>query len=154
MALNSGVRGTISPRISRLELSKAESVLPPVWAGFLTMLIVGPWLGSGYVFGTDWPGQRRFDLPTDLSSTAPLEAALAAVSRVVAGEWTGKLLVLGMLFVAALMAFRAAPVDGFVARAMASTLFVFNPFVFGRLRAMRYCPGLRFRSASYSGGPA
>ncbi len=106
---------------------------PVLWAIFLTLLVAAPWLPAGYIFGTDWPGPRRFDFPTVLSSSAPLETMLAAVSRVANGELTGKLFVFGLLFAAALMAFRAAPVDGFVPRAVASTLYVFNPFVFGRL---------------------
>ena len=98
------------------------------------MLVASPWLAGGYIFGTDWPGPRRFDFPTYLSSSAPIEVVLAGISRVITGEWTGKLFVLGILFLAALMAFRAAPIDGFVPRAIVSTIFVFNPFVFGRLQ--------------------
>jgi hypothetical protein len=63
-----------------------------------------------------------------------LQVALAAVSTVASGEWTGKLLVLGMLFVAALTSFRAAPTDGAVGRAVASVVYVVNPFVYGRLQ--------------------
>jgi hypothetical protein len=107
--------------------------LPAIWAGFLTLLIAAPWLRGGYIFGTDWTGPRRFDFPTGLYSSAPLEAVLAAVSRVVSAEWTGKLFVLFLLFTAALMAYRAAPAAGFVPRAAASTVYLFNPFVFGRL---------------------
>jgi hypothetical protein len=127
------VRAVISERASGLDLRWVMPGLPAIWAGFLTLLIAGPWLGGGYIFGTDWPGPRRFDYPTNLSSSAPLEALLAAASRVVSGEWTGKVFVLALLFGAALFAFRAAPVDGFVPRAVASTVYVFNPFVFGRL---------------------
>jgi hypothetical protein len=133
MASHSAVRAVISERASGLGLGREMPGLPAIWAGFLTLLIAGPWLGSGYIFGTDWPGPRRFDFPTDLSSPAPLEAALATASRVVSGEWTGKVFALAVLFGAALFAFRAAPADGFVPRAVASIVFVFNPFVFGRL---------------------
>jgi hypothetical protein len=133
MASDSVVRALISGRQSGFDLGKVVPALPAVWAGFLTLLVSGPWLGSGYIFGTDWPGPRRFDFPNELSSSAPLEAALASVSRVAGGEWTGKLFVLALLFGAVLFAFRAAPADGFVPRAVASTAYVFNPFVFGRL---------------------
>jgi hypothetical protein len=132
MASDSVVLVVISQRALGLDM-RAINGLPAIWAGFLALLIAGPWLGSGYIFGTDWPGPRRFDFPTDLSSPAPLEAALAAASRVVSGEWTGKVFALAVLFGAALFAFRAAPADGFVPRAVASIVFVFNPFVFGRL---------------------
>jgi hypothetical protein len=104
-----------------------------VGAIVLTLLIAGPWLETGFIFGTDWPAPRRFDFPTVLSNSAPLDTLLAVVSRLTTGELTGKLFVFGFLFTAALVAFRAAPIDGFVPRAVASTIYVFNPFVFGRL---------------------
>jgi hypothetical protein len=72
-------------------------------------------------------------LPTDPISDAPLEAILAAASSAIGGEVTGKLLVLGCLFGAAMLAYRAVPVRGFVPRAVAATVYVVNPFVFGRL---------------------
>ncbi len=115
------------------DLKRATNAVPEIWAGFVTILVAGPWLAGGYIFGTDWPGPRHFDLPSDLSSSAPAEAALAAVSKVISGEWTGKVFVVGLLFVAALTAYRAVPTNGFVPRAIASTVFVVNPFVFGRL---------------------
>ena len=107
--------------------------LPILWAAFLTILIAGPWHSSGYIFGTDWPGPRRFDFPTEFSSSAPLQAALAAVSRILSSEVTGKLFVFGVLFVAAVTAYRAIPTEGFVPRATASIVYVVNPFVYGRL---------------------
>jgi len=107
--------------------------LPIGWAAFLTFLIAGPWLAPGYIFGTDWPGPRRFDFPQDLSSSALLQAALAIVSRLLSSEVTGKVLILTLLFVAALTAYRAVPSGGFIPRAAASVVYLFNPFVFGRL---------------------
>jgi hypothetical protein len=58
---------------------------------------------------------------------------MAAVSRMISAEATGKLFVFAILLVAALAAYYAVPVDGFVARAAGSAVFVFNPFVFGRV---------------------
>src|SRR5438445_3478878 len=131
--VKSVVRDSTSARASAFDFGRALLALPAVWAGALVLLVAGPWLGSGYIFGTDWPGQRRFDFQIELSSSAPAQAVLAAASRVISSEWTGKLLVLGLLFVAALMAFRAAPTDAFVPRAVASAVYLFTPFVFGRL---------------------
>lgn len=102
-------------------------------AGFLTCLVAAPWLSSGYLFGTDWPGPRRFDFPTDLSSTAVLRAALAALSLVLGAEATGKVFIFAVLFVAALTSYLAVPNGGFVARAAAASVFLLNPFVYGRL---------------------
>jgi hypothetical protein len=59
--------------------------------------------------------------------------ALGAGTRVAGGEATGKLLVLGSLFAAAALAYRALPEGGFMPRAVAATIYVVNPFVYGRL---------------------
>src|SRR5207244_7668105 len=102
-------------------------------AGFLTLLIAAPWLVPGYIFGTDWPGPRHFDFPNTISSSVLLQIAIAAFAKVLSSEIIGKLLIVGGLFVAALAAFRAVPVEGFVARAAAATIYICNPFVYGRL---------------------
>src|SRR5207249_1585739 len=84
-------------------------------------------------FGTDWPGPRRIDFPTTLSSLAPPQVVLAATSRVVSAELTTKLVVCAVLFSAAVTAYRALPLGGFAPRAVASLVYVMNPFVYGRL---------------------
>lgn len=99
----------------------------------LAALIALPWLEPGYLFGTDWPGPRRFPLPSGLSSSAPLQALLAGVSWVVGPEATGKILVFALLGAAGVGASRAVPSAGLAGRVAAATLFVTNPFVFGRL---------------------
>jgi hypothetical protein len=104
-----------------------------LWAVLLTLLIAGPWLLPGYVFGTDWPGPRRFSLPTEVSSARLLHGLLAVVSGIVSAEVTTKLVILVVLFAAALGAFRALPVGDFVPRAIASVVYVVNPFVYGRI---------------------
>jgi hypothetical protein len=133
MALIGPVRGRPLRRESPLKNGATLVGLPVLWSICATILIAGPWLRPGYLFGTDWPGPRRFDFPSVLSSSAPLEAILAGVSRIASGEVTGKALVIAIVFAAALTAFRAAPADSFLPRAVASTVYVFNPFVFGRL---------------------
>jgi hypothetical protein len=133
MALGSAARVPISRPLVSLDTVNSARALPVLWAAFLTAVVAAPWLVPGYIFGTDWPGPRRLDFPTDLYSWAPLQVALAAVARAIGSEATGKLFVLGLLFVAALTAFRAAPVRSFVGGAVAAAVYVFNPFVFGRL---------------------
>src|SRR6266568_8500573 len=133
MASNSAVRDSIPAREAAFDLRRAASAVPAIWAGLVTILIAGPWVRGGYLFGTDWPGPRYFSFPTTLSNAAPLEAMLAGLSQVASGEWAGKVFVFGVLFVAALMAYRAVPTGGFVPRAVASTVYVVNPFVFGRI---------------------
>jgi hypothetical protein len=133
MALRSAAHGAMSqpqphaePRFDRW----APSLL---WAGFLTFVVAGSWLLPGYLFGTDWPGPRHFAPPSTLESSAPLRALLAAFGWVIGGEATGKLLALGSLFVAGASAYTALPTSGFMPRAIAATVYVLNPFVYGRL---------------------
>jgi hypothetical protein len=118
---------------SRVRRPPSNSLLLVLWAAFLTLLIAGPWLWPGYIFGTDWPGSRRFDFPTTTSSSAPLSAILAAVSWVVGGEVTGKLFVFVVLFAAGALAYGSLRAGGFVPRAAAATVYLVNPFVYGRL---------------------
>jgi hypothetical protein len=104
------------------------------WALLVTLVVAAPWLASGYIFGTDWPGPRHLNFPSQLSSSVPLQGVLALLSRVVGAQVTAKALILSSLFVAALTAYRAVPVSSFVGRAMASLIYVVNPFVYDRLQ--------------------
>jgi hypothetical protein len=132
MALASAVRLPESQRAERVDLASSPYVAF-LWAAFLTAVVAGPWLLPGYLFGTDWPGPRRFEFPTSVSSEVVLYAVLALTSGVVGAELTGKLLVLGLLFASAALAFRAVPAKGFLPGAVAATIYVINPFVYGRL---------------------
>jgi hypothetical protein len=133
MALQVAAHGPISNSPAHSEAS-ADRFLPGVlWAGFLTLLVAGPWLLPGYLFGTDWPGPRHFDIPVSLDSLAPLEAATAAIGWAIGGETTGKLMIVGSLYAASAVAYAAIPAGGFVPRAAAATLYSINPFVYGRL---------------------
>lgn len=132
MALASAVRLPESQRAERIGLlsSPYAAIL---WAAFLTLLVGGPWLASGYLFGTDWPGPRRFEFPTSVSSEMVPYAVLALASGPLGAELTSKLFVLGALFASAALAFRAAPAKGFLPGAVAATIYLINPFVYGRL---------------------
>lgn len=99
----------------------------------LTGLIAWPWLSPGFLFGTDWPAPRHFDLPVQVSSSAPVQLLLWALGWVVGGEATGKVLVVGVIFGAAIAAFQAVPESGFWPRAAGASIYVLNPFVYGRL---------------------
>jgi hypothetical protein len=136
VALVPAGRKSFSHRMSDCDLRRSGSAQAILWAGFLTALVAGPWLLPGYLFGTDWPGPRRLDLPTAVESSALVRAALAAISWLIGSEATGKLLVLGALFTGAALAYRAVQLGGFVPRALAATIYIVNPFVYGRLH---YC---------------
>src|SRR6202521_886426 len=107
--------------------------IPYLTAIALSLLIAGPWLLPGYLFGTDWPGPRHFTVPSDLSSGTLLDAVLVVVSAIITAELTTKVLIVLALLAGALGAFRSLPVGGFIPRAMASLIYVFNPFVYGRI---------------------
>ena len=133
MALVSDMRAPISERQPYWNLLNSELARSLLWAGFLTLLVAGPWLLPGYLFGTDWPGPRHFGPSNSVGSALPLEAAMAGLAWAIGGEVTGKLLILGSLFAAAALVYRALPVGGVVPRAAAATVYAVNPFVYGRL---------------------
>jgi hypothetical protein len=62
-----------------------------------------------------------------------LYAVLALVSAALGAELTSKLFVLAALFASAVLAFRAVPAKGFLPGAVAATIYLINPFVYGRL---------------------
>jgi hypothetical protein len=99
----------------------------------LTLLVAGPWVLPGFLFGTDWPGPRSIPWPSQFSTTWPLQMLLAASSSLVSAEITAKLLIFGIVFAAAFLAFQALPVGDDIPRCAASLIYVLNPFVYGRL---------------------
>jgi hypothetical protein len=132
MALASAVRLPESQRTERVGLASSPYAAF-LWAAFLTALVAGPWLLPGYLFGTDWPGPRRFEFPSSVSSEMVPYAVLALTSGALGAELTGKLFILAVLFASAVLAFRAVPAKGFLPGAVAATIYLVNPFVYGRL---------------------
>ncbi len=122
--------GTIEDReITQFELAAA----PVVWAGLVVLVVGGLWLSAGYLFVTDFAGPRNFAFPATLSSSAPAGIALAIAAKILPGEIVGKVVIFGALFVAAVAAYRALPAGGALPRLVASLIYVFNPFIYGRL---------------------
>ena len=126
-------RSTLHAALSGPRQGPRVAAMPLIWAGFLTALVAGPWLLPGYLFGTDWPGPRRFDFPSAVSSYAPVDAVLASISSILGGEVTGKLFIIAVLFTAAALAYWTVWGGGFIPRATAATIYLMNPFVYGRL---------------------
>jgi hypothetical protein len=96
-------------------------------------LVVGPWLLPGYIFGTDFAGPRLYHFPTAVASYAGVQLALALAGLVLPGDIVGKLLILALLLTAGLTAYMALPIGGFLPRAVASLIYLINPFVYDRL---------------------
>src|SRR5438445_10159581 len=109
MALRSAAHSPSSPNQPAKDTRRFGSAAGLVWAGFLTLVVAGPWLLPGYIFGTDWPGPRHFALPNSIDSSVPLQVGLAALGWVIGGEAAGKLLVLGSLLGAGALAYAALP---------------------------------------------
>src|SRR5258706_4045806 len=120
MALRSAAYGPNSLSQTARGARRFSLALGLLWAGFVTLVIAGPWLLPGYIFGTDWPGPRHFAFPGSLDSSALLRTGLAAVAWAVGGEAAGKTLVLGLLFAAGALSYASLPKGDFVARAAAA----------------------------------
>ena len=124
-------------RVNSTWLSRANPAAF-LWASAIALVVAAPWLVSGYLFGTDWPGPRVLRWPNELSSFAPFEAILSVIASVVSAEVAAKILVVGCLFVAGFTAYRAVPIGDFVPRAAGSLVYVLNPFIYGRLHYGQY----------------
>jgi hypothetical protein len=113
--------------------ARRQRILELLLPAGLVLLVAGPWLLPGYLFGTDWPGARRYVFPDSLISIAPVESLLALTSKLVSAEIAAKLFLLGCLFLAAWLAYRALPIGDEIPRLAAAIVYLFNPFVYGRL---------------------
>ena len=110
-----------------------RTLAPVVWVSFLTLLVVGPWLSSGYIFGTDFAGPRHYAFPNFPTSFAALQAALALAAAALPADVVGKVLIVSIFLTAGLGAFFAVPVGPFIGRAAAALVYMINPFVYDRL---------------------
>lgn len=133
MALSQTLRAPSSPRTAELNGWITRAIPGLAWTIFLTLAISGPWLEGGYIFGTDWSGPRRFDWPNSLAALAPVDGLLWLLARVIPSDLIGKLFIISAILAGAILAHRSIPTSKFAGRAAGSALFVFNPFVFGRI---------------------
>lgn len=118
---------------SRTIVNRLRPLAPGLWVSFLTLLVVGPWLSPGYIFGTDFAGPRHFAFPSFPTSFAALQAALSLAAAALPADVVGKLLIISIFLVAGLGAYYAVPAGPFMARAAAALVYMINPFVYGRL---------------------
>lgn len=120
--------------------SRMAAAVPALWALVLSLLLLGPALGWGYVLSYDMVWVPRLDLRSDtlglgtaLPRAVPSDAVVAVLDGVVTAGLLQKLVLLGTLVAAgagaaALVAERSLP-----ARLVAVTVAVWNPFVVERL---------------------
>ncbi|MGD9961212.1 hypothetical protein [Nocardioides sp.] len=123
--------GRVSPRLPAL--------LPVLWAAVLPLLLLGPALGIGYVLSFDmvWVPDLalRSDflgLGTALPRAVPSDAVIAVLDEVVPGMVLQKLVLYGALLIAGLGCARLVG-DSTLARLVAVSLAIWNPFVVERL---------------------
>ena len=121
-----------------------HSVVAALYSLALTLLILGPLLGSGYLLLRDAVSTPRSYLTdsalglTDAAARAvPQDALIAASSTVVDGGLVVKALLLAALWLAGWGAARLArallPTAGLGAQLVASTVMLWNPYVAERL---------------------
>lgn len=119
-----------------------DSVLrwvPTAWSVGLALLLLGGGLGRGYVLTYDmvWVpdlalGVDALGLGTALPRAVPSDAVVAVLDELVPGMLLQKLVLLGLV-VGAGSGAAALCGRGLVARLVATTVFVWNPFVVERL---------------------
>src|SRR5260370_31985282 len=93
------------------------------------MLVVGPLLSSGFIFGTDFAGPRHYAFPNFPTSFAALQAALALAAAALPADVAGKVLIVSIFLTAGLGAFFARPFGPFIGRAAVPPRFtIHSPF--------------------------
>ena len=120
--------------------SRLVAALPAAWAFLLSLLMLGPALGWGYVLSYDMVWVPQLDLRSDtlglgsaLPRAVPSDAVVAVLDGVVPAVLLQKVVLVGALVgagtgAAALVAERSVP-----ARLVAVTIAVWSPFVVERL---------------------
>lgn len=111
-----------------------------LWPVLLTLLILGPALGPGFlltydmVFVPDLTLRRDFlGLGSGLPRAVPSDAVVAVVDELLPGMLLQKVVLVGALLVAGYGAQRLVPHDSPIARIAATSLYVWNPYVAERL---------------------
>ncbi len=113
---------------------------PPLWAGALALLMLGPALGAGYVLTYDMVWVPDLALRADflgvgsqLPRAVPSDAVVAVLDEVVPGMALQKLVLLGALAGGGAGAALLGPAGSLVGRLVAVTVYEWNPFTAERL---------------------
>lgn len=121
-------------------MSTRQGRLPAVWALVLSLLLLWPVLGRGYVLSYDMVWVPDLALRPDflglgsaLPRAVPSDAVVSVLDEVFPGMLLQKVVLVGGLFLGGIGAARLAPEDSLVGRLVAVTVFEWNPFVAERL---------------------
>jgi hypothetical protein len=114
--------------------------VPYAWSLVLSLLLLGPALGRGYVLSYDmvWVpdlGLRSsfLGLGSGLPRAVPSDAVVALLDEVVPGMLLQKIVLVGVLFLAGVGAARLTDPSSTAARLLAVTVYVWSPFAVERL---------------------
>jgi hypothetical protein len=106
----------------------------------LTLLMLGPVLGCGFVLGYDmvftprqWLAADGFGLGSALPRAVPADGVLSVVTTLVPGALVQKAILVLAVFAAAFGAARLVPADSTVTRLVAATLYAWTAYVAERL---------------------
>ena len=111
-----------------------------LWVGSLALLVAAPVLAPGYVLSYDAVAVPEQSLLPDalgmgeaLPRAVPAEVVTVGLTQLVEGQWVQKLLLVALLLVAGLGAAALVPTRRRLARVVAASAFVWNPYVAERL---------------------
>jgi hypothetical protein len=112
----------------------------PTWCGLLTALIWAPLVRPGFVLTYDMvtvPDQRlvpeALGLGSGLPRAVPQDAVLAILTGIVPGQFVYRLILIGVVFGAALGAGRVLDGSGLGAQTVAASAYAWNAYVAERL---------------------
>jgi len=112
----------------------------PMWCGLLTAVIWAPLLRPGFVLTYDMvtvPDQRlvpeALGLGSGLPRAVPQDAVLAILTGILPGQLVYRLILVGIVFGAALGAGRVLDGSGLGAQTVAATVYAWNAYVAERL---------------------
>ena len=115
-------------------------LLLPAWCVALALGILGPAMAPGYVLSYDMVFGPRLDLTRDtlglgsaLPRAVPVDALTAILSSVVRGDILQKVVLVATLALAAYGASRLLQGQPGAVRAVAATVYVWNPYIAERL---------------------
>lgn len=121
-------------------MTRPQLLLVRLWPWILTLLVVGPLLGRGFVLTYDMVFVPDLALRSDflglgsgLPRAVPSDAVVAVLDTLVPGDVLQKLILVAALGVAGTGARRLVPGGGVTAQLGATSLYLWSPFVAERL---------------------
>lgn len=118
----------------------AHSWVPRVWSVLLALVLLGPALGWGYVLSYDmvWVPDLAvtpdsLGLGSGLPRAVPSDAVIGVIDELIPGMLLQKILLVGLLSTAGIGAAELVPGTGWAVRAVAASIYVWNPFVVERM---------------------